>query len=126
MAVARESCRRGTPCWRGAVPDCPSFGTAGGPFSGGAARDGGQPPPHLASGGVPCCPRHGDRLVDEGPRPAAVPMVARVGGVVRERFVVTGSRPVVVGRSPDDRDGARLGPVLAAHRVRWVSPTSPA
>src|SRR5262249_24982963 len=89
--------------WRCVVPHCPSFGTAGGPFSGGAARDGGQPPPHLASGGVPCCPRHGDRLVDEGPQPPAVPMVARVGGVVRERFVVTGSRPVVVGRSPDDR-----------------------
>jgi hypothetical protein len=103
------------------VPDCPSFGTAGGPFSGGAARDGGQPPPHLAPGGVPCCPRHGDRLVDEGPQSPAVPMVARVGGVVRERFVVTGSHPVVVGRSPDDRGGVVLGPYLDEDAVRWVS-----
>ena len=80
--------------------------------------DAGQPPPHLAPGGVPCCPRHGDRLIDDGPQPAAVPMAARVGGVVRERFVVTEGRPVVVGRSPDDRDGVVLGPYLDDRAVR--------
>jgi hypothetical protein len=107
--------------WHCPVPDCPSFGSTAGPFSGGASREGGQPPPHLSAAGVPCCPRHGDRLVDDGPQPPAVPMVARVGGVVRERFVVTGARPVVVGRSPDDRGGVVLGPYLDEQAVRWVS-----
>jgi pSer/pThr/pTyr-binding forkhead associated (FHA) protein len=41
--------------------------------------------------------------------------------VVRERFVVTGARPVVVGRSPDDRGGVVLGPHLDDQAVRWVS-----
>jgi hypothetical protein len=107
--------------WHCPVPDCPSFGSTAGPFSGGAARDGGQPPPHLVPGGVALCPRHGERLVDEGPQPAAVPMVARVGGVVRERFVVTEGRPVAVGRSPDDRGGVVLGPYLDEQAVQWVS-----
>jgi hypothetical protein len=107
--------------WHCPAPDCPSFGSTAGPFSGGAARDGGQPPPHLAPGGIPCCPRHGERLIDDGPQPPAVPMVARVGGVVRQRFVVTGAHPVVVGRSPDDREGVVLGPYLDEQAVRWVS-----
>jgi hypothetical protein len=107
--------------WHCAVPDCPSFGSTAGPFSGGASRDGAQPPPHLAPGGVPICPRHGERLIDDGPQPAAVAMVARVGGVVRERFVVADGRPVVVGRSPDDRHGVVLGPYLDDRAVRWVS-----
>jgi hypothetical protein len=107
--------------WRCPVADCPSFGLTAGPFSGGASRDGGQPPPHLAAGGVPCCPRHGERLVDEGPRAPAVPMIARVGGMVRERFVVIEGAPVVVGRSPDEGDGVVLGPYLDDEAVRWVS-----
>jgi hypothetical protein len=107
--------------WRCPIPDCPSFGSTAGPFAGGATRDGGQPPPHLAPGGVPICPRHGERLTDAGPQPSAVPMVARVGGVVRERFVVTDARPVVVGRSPDDRDGVVVGPYLDEQAVTWVS-----
>jgi hypothetical protein len=107
--------------WECPVPDCPSFGSTAGPFAGGAAREGGQPPPHLGSGGVAICPRHGERLVDAGPRPAAVPMAVRIGGAVRERFVVTQGRPVVVGRSPDDGDGVVLGPHLDEQAVRWVS-----
>jgi FHA domain len=107
--------------WECPLTDCPSFGDTAGPFAGGAARAGGQPPPHLASGGVPVCPRHGERLIDAGPRPAAIAMVARVGGVVRERFVVTEGRPVAVGRSPEDRDGVVLGPYLDDQAVRWVS-----
>jgi hypothetical protein len=102
------------------VSDCASFGSTSGPFSGGAAREGGQPPPHLARG-VPLCPRHGERLVDAGPRPATVPMVARVDGTVRERFAVSEGRPVVVGRAPDDRDGVVLGPYLDEEAVRRVS-----
>jgi FHA domain len=107
--------------WHCPLSDCPSFGSTAGPFSGGAARDAGQPPPHLAPGGIPYCPRHGERLIDDGPQPTAVPMVARVGGAVRERFVVTAARPVSVGRSPDDRDGVVLGPYLDEQAVRWVS-----
>ncbi|MGC9667285.1 FHA domain-containing protein [Planosporangium sp. 12N6] len=106
--------------WQCSVPDCASFGVTAGPFSGGAARDGGQPPPHLVRG-VPFCPRHGERLADAGTQPAAVPMVARVDGAVRERFVVTEGRPVVVGRSPDGRDGIVLGPHLDDEAVRRVS-----
>jgi hypothetical protein len=110
------------------VADCPSFGATGGPFAGGhlsssARADGGQPPPHLAPGGVPVCPRHEERLLDAGPRPPAVPMAARVGGVVVERFVVSAGRPVIVGRSPDDRDGVVLGPYLDEKAARWVSRT---
>jgi hypothetical protein len=107
--------------WHCPVSDCPSFGSTAGPFSGGTARAGGQPPPHLAPGGVALCPRHGERLVDEGPQPAAVPMVARVGRVVRERFVVTEGRPVTVGRSPDERGGVVLGSYLDEQAVQWVS-----
>jgi len=114
--------------WQCPVPDCPSFGATGGPFAGGhlassARADAGQPPPHLAPGGVPVCPRHEERLADMGPRPAAVPMAVRVGGVVVERFVVTAGRPVIVGRSPDDRDGVVLGPYLDEKAQRWVSRT---
>jgi hypothetical protein len=108
--------------WHCPVSDCPSFGTGGGPFFGGAARIG-QPPPHLAAGGVAICPRHGERLVNAGPRPAAVPIVARVGGVVVHRFVVTEGQPVLVGRAPDDHDGVQLGPHLDDQAVRWVSRT---
>jgi hypothetical protein len=106
--------------WQCPVPDCASFGSTAGPFSGGAVRDGGQPPPQLVRG-VPCCPRHGERLVDAGSQPSAVPMVARIEGVVRERFVVTEGRPVSVGRSPDDRAGVVLGPYLDGEAVRRVS-----
>jgi hypothetical protein len=106
--------------WQCPVPDCASFGSTAGPFSGGAVREGGQPPPHLARG-VPLCPRHGERLVDAGAQAPAVSMVARVGGVARERFVVAEGRPVVVGRAPDDRDAVVLGPYLDEEAVRRVS-----
>jgi hypothetical protein len=104
--------------WQCPLPDCASFGSTAGPFSGGAARDGGQPPPRLVRG-QPFCPRHGERLVDAGPQPVAVPMVARVDGAVRERFVVSDGRPVVVGRAPDQ--GVVLGPYLDEEAVRRVS-----
>jgi pSer/pThr/pTyr-binding forkhead associated (FHA) protein len=46
-------------------------------------------------------------------------MVARVGGAVRERFVVTEGRRVTVGRAPED--GIVLGPHLDDEAVRRVS-----
>lgn len=106
--------------WECPVPDCASFGATAGPFSGGAAREGAQPPPRFVRG-VPCCPRHGERLVDAGAQPLAVPMVARVDGAVRERFTVTEGRPVAVGRAPDDRDRVVLGPYLGEEALRRVS-----
>jgi predicted component of type VI protein secretion system len=72
---------------------------------------------------VALCPRHEERLLDDGPRPPAVPVAVRVDGAVRERFVVTAGRPVLVGRSPDDPDGVVLGPYLDDTAVRWVSRT---
>nr|WP_205860964.1 FHA domain-containing protein [Planosporangium flavigriseum] len=104
--------------WQCPVPDCASFGSTAGPFSGGAARDGRQPPPRLVRG-VAHCPRHGERLEDKGSLPFAVPMVARVGGAVRERFVVTEGQSTVVGRAPDN--GVVLGPYLDGEAVRRVS-----
>jgi hypothetical protein len=106
--------------WQCPVSDCASFGSTAGPFSGGTVRDGRQPPPRLVRG-VAHCPRHGERLVDAGPQPSAVPMVARVDGAVRERFLVTEGRPATVGRSPDDRDGVVLGPYLEDEAVLRVS-----
>jgi hypothetical protein len=106
--------------WECPVPDCASFGSTAGPFSGGAVREGAQPPPQLVRG-VPCCPRHGERLADAGQQQPAVPMVARVDGAVRERFVVTEGSVVVVGRSPDDRDRVVLGPHLGEEALRRVS-----
>nr|WP_205862498.1 FHA domain-containing protein [Planosporangium thailandense] len=106
--------------WECPVSDCASFGATAGPFSGGAVREGAQPPPQFVRG-VPCCPRHGERLVDEGPQPLAVPMVARVEGAVCERFTVTEGRPVAVGRAPDDRERVVLGPHLGEEAVLRVS-----
>ncbi|HET8661405.1 MAG TPA: FHA domain-containing protein [Micromonosporaceae bacterium] len=94
--------------WRCPQPECPAFG-----------RPAGQPPPRLRAG-VPTCPRHGHRLTDAGPRPAAVPMVVRVDGVVRQRFAVT-ERPVVVGREPTEPDSVRIGPWLNDEQLHWIS-----
>jgi hypothetical protein len=92
-----------TRMWRCPVPDCPSFGRPGA----------GQPPPRLAPGGAPVCPRHGERLFDAGPRPPVAVLVVRVDGLVRKRFaVVAGAPAVVVGRAPEDRGGVELAPYL--------------
>jgi hypothetical protein len=97
--------------WHCPDPECPSFGPG---------RSAGQPPPSLR-GGIPCCPRHGTRLVDGGPRPLMRPIAARVDGLVRERFTVSSQRPLIVGRAPDDRTGIALGPYLEEAAVRWIS-----
>jgi hypothetical protein len=108
--------------WRCPVPDCASFPerTGGGRVEGGRTG-GGQPPPALGPGGTPTCPRHGERLTDAGPRPAAVAMVARVDGLVRQRFTVGEAAPVLVGRSPDEPGSVVLGPYLGERAVGWVS-----
>lgn len=98
--------------WQCGEFDCPSFGP------GHAA---GQPPPSIR-GGVPTCPRHGTRLVDAGPRPLAVPLSARIDGLVRERFVVTSAQPVLIGRAPE-AGGVAVGPYLDEAAIRWISRT---
>jgi hypothetical protein len=101
--------------WRCPQPSCPSFRPP--------AADGvGQSPPALPSG-APICPRHGDRLSDVGGRPWLVPMVVRVDGSVCARFVASSARRVVVGRSPDERDGVTIGSWLTEEATRRVSRT---
>ncbi|WP_344169047.1 FHA domain-containing protein [Pilimelia columellifera] len=104
--------------WRCPEPGCAAFGPSR------AGRPGGQPPPRLRDG-VPVCPRHDEKLLAAGPRPAAEVLVARVDGTVRQRFVVSSDQPVVVGRAPDGLDQGpgvlMLGPWLAEEARRWIS-----
>jgi hypothetical protein len=100
--------RAPTRLWRCSGPECAEFG----------APTGGQPPPRLKAG-APTCPRHGIRLVDAGPRPAARVLVARIDGVVRGRLVVREGEPVLVGRSPET--GFALVNWLSEEAIRWVS-----
>jgi pSer/pThr/pTyr-binding forkhead associated (FHA) protein len=44
-----------------------------------------------------------------------------VNGSVRDRFVVRMGRPLVVGRSPDDPDGIRIGEYLSGDAAAMVS-----
>jgi hypothetical protein len=99
--------------WRCPTPGCPSFGQ---PNSAGA----GQSPPSLPSG-APICPRHGERLADQGPRPFLVPYVVRIDGLVRTRFLATSARRVLVGRAPDEPGGVTIGSWLDEEATRRVS-----
>ena len=111
--------------WRCPEPGCALFGGGGG---GGAFADlarvdrapAGQPPPTLR-GGVPTCPRHGARLGDAGPRPRTEVLAVRIGGLVRRRFVLTETQPVLVGRAPDQSEGITLGQWLNDESRRWIS-----
>ncbi|GAA1841624.1 FHA domain-containing protein [Asanoa iriomotensis] len=98
--------------WRCPEPGCSAYGAKP------AGRPGGQPPPTLRTG-APTCPRHEQRLGDGGPRPRAEVMSARVGGVVRQRFVVAADQPITVGRAPDR--GVMLGQWLTDEARRWIS-----
>lgn len=109
--VPEQALRVLTRMWRCPVSDCPSFGRPGI----------GQAPPQLAAGGVPTCPRHGERLTDAGARPPVVALVVRIGGLVRQRFAVASGSPVVVGRAPDQRGSVELGPMLDEEARTWVS-----
>ncbi len=99
--------------WRCPQPSCPSFRQP-------AASGAGQSPPTLPSG-APVCPRHGDRLADQGARPWLVAMVVRVEGSVCTRFLASSARRVVVGRSPDDPGGVTIGSWLDEEATRRVS-----
>ncbi|MFG1657456.1 FHA domain-containing protein [Micromonospora chersina] len=111
--------------WRCPEPGCALFGGGGG---GGAFADlarvdrapAGQPPPTLRNG-VPSCPRHGTRLGDAGPRPRTAVLAVRIGGLVRRRFVLTETQPVLVGRAPDATGGVVLGQWLNDEARRWIS-----
>ncbi|GAA4576112.1 hypothetical protein GCM10023176_46830 [Micromonospora coerulea] len=111
--------------WRCPEPGCALFGAGGG---GGAFADlarvdrapAGQPPPTLR-GGVPTCPRHGVRLGDAGPRPRTEVLAVRIGGLVRRRFVLTETQPVLVGRAPEQAEGITLGQWLNDESRRWIS-----
>ncbi|MDZ5444791.1 FHA domain-containing protein [Micromonospora sp. 4G57] len=111
--------------WRCPEPGCALFGGGGG---GGAFADlarvdrapAGQPPPALRNG-VPTCPRHGARLGDAGPRPRTEVLAVRIGGLVRRRFVLTETQPVLVGRAPEQSTGITLGQWLNDESRRWVS-----
>ncbi|MEU4220109.1 FHA domain-containing protein [Actinoplanes sp. NPDC026623] len=78
-----------------------------------------QPPPALRSG-APTCPRHGTRLRDAGARPAVEVLSVRIDGVVRQRFVVSQDKPVVVGRAPEG-GGVMLGQWLTEDARKWIS-----
>ncbi|MGA8112124.1 MAG: FHA domain-containing protein, partial [Actinocatenispora sp.] len=95
--------------WRCPAPGCVTFG-APGPS---------QPPPRIRSGRA-LCPRHDGAMQDAGQRQQSVPVTIWVGGTDRGRFPV-GEQPVVVGRSPDDPGGIRLGELLDDEAVQWVS-----
>lgn len=100
--------------WRCPDPDCSSFGSMR------VGRPGGQPPPTLRTGS-PTCPRHERRLEDTGPRPRVEVLSVRIGGIVRQRFLVAADQPVVVGRAPERGDGIMVGQWLTDEARRWVS-----
>jgi hypothetical protein len=112
--------------WRCPESYCPSFGDTAG-NGGGSGRDSakqGRPqPPAQLRGGVPYCPRHGEKLTDLGPAPRAVALAVKVNNIVWHRFVVTEAAPVVVGRAPEDPDGVIIGLTLDERGLRWVSRT---
>jgi hypothetical protein len=111
--------------WRCPEPGCALFGggAGGGAFADLARVDrapAGQPPPTLRNG-VPTCPRHGVRLGDAGPRPRTEVLAVRIGGLVRRRFVLTETQPVLVGRAPEAPGGIVLGQWLNDETRRWIS-----
>jgi hypothetical protein len=97
--------------WQCPEPDCALFG---------AVRRSAQAPPRMRNG-VPSCPRHEQRLADQGPRPPSMPLVVRVDGIVRRRFAVYAGVPVVVGREPVEPGGIRIGHWLGGEGARRVS-----
>jgi hypothetical protein len=100
--------------WRCPDPECGSFG----PMR--LGRPSGQPPPRLRSG-VPVCPRHDARLADAGQRPPAEVLALRIGGIIRQRFVVAADRSVVIGRAPTEDGGVMVGQWLNDEARRWIS-----
>jgi hypothetical protein len=111
--------------WRCADSTCSSYGAGGdsdSPFADMRTFTSpvAQPPPTLKAG-VPTCPRHGTRLTDAGPRPAVEVLSVRIDGVIRQRFVVSAGKPVVVGRAPEGGGGIMLGQWLSEDARKWIS-----
>ncbi|HEV7961617.1 MAG TPA: FHA domain-containing protein [Actinoplanes sp.] len=111
--------------WRCADSTCSSYGAGGdsdSPFADMRTFTSpvAQPPPMLKSG-VPTCPRHGTKLTDAGPRPAVEVLSVRIDGVIRQRFVVSAGKPVVVGRAPEGGGGIMLGQWLSEDARKWIS-----
>jgi hypothetical protein len=111
--------------WRCPESNCSSFGGGGdsdSPFADmrKVTSPVAQPPPALR-GGVPTCPRHGSKLTDAGPRPAVEVLSVRIDGVIRQRFVVSTEKPVVVGRAPEGGGGIMLGQWLTDEARKWIS-----
>ncbi|MEU8612551.1 FHA domain-containing protein [Actinoplanes sp. NPDC048791] len=110
--------------WSCPEANCNAYGSGGDPDSPFAdmrktTAPVAQPPPSLRSG-APTCPRHGTRLRDAGPRPAVEVLSVRIDGVVRQRFVVSTDKPVVVGRAPEG-GGVMLGQWLTDDARKWIS-----
>jgi hypothetical protein len=111
--------------WRCPESNCSSFGAAGesdSPFADmrEVTSPVAQPPPSLRSA-VPTCPRHGTKLTDAGQRPAVEVLSVRIDGVIRQRFVVSAEKPVVVGRAPEGAGGIMLGQWLSDDARKWIS-----
>jgi hypothetical protein len=110
--------------WRCPESNCSSFGggNSDSPFADmrTVTSPVAQPPPTLR-GGVPTCPRHGKKLSDAGPRPAVEVLSVRIDGVIRQRFVVSTEKPVVVGRAPEGGGGIMLGQWLTDDARKWIS-----
>ncbi|MFI7545890.1 FHA domain-containing protein [Actinoplanes sp. NPDC049599] len=110
--------------WSCPESNCVAYGSGGDPDSPFAdmrkvTAPVAQPPPSLRSG-APTCPRHGTRLRDTGARPAVEVLSVRIDGVVRQRFVVSADKPVVVGRAPEG-GGVMLGQWLTDDARKWIS-----
>src|SRR5262245_25535998 len=97
--------------WRCQRRDCPTFGDR---------RALPQAVPRMGAG-VPIWPRHEAPLTNAGAKPPSMTLIVAVDGAVRERFVVRMGRPLVVGRSPDDPDGIRIGEWLTGDAAAMVS-----
>lgn len=98
--------------WRCPGMDCPAFGEH---------RRGGQPVPRLRDG-VAVCPRHGEPVVDVGPRPAAFPLSLVVNDLPRRRLMVRAGAPLRVGRGNDDPEVVAVAEWLHKAAASWVSP----
>ncbi|GGN54932.1 hypothetical protein GCM10010112_05140 [Actinoplanes lobatus] len=111
--------------WRCPQMNCNTYGDGGDPDSPFAdmrtfTSPVSQPPPALRAG-APTCPRHGDRLKDMGARPATEVFSVRIDGVIRQRFVVSEDKAVVIGRAPEGGGGVMLGQWLTEDARKWIS-----